>query len=85
MVKSNSRQGKHRESENLGITQGKHRDLVKIKKLEAEKWLCDVDCFMIEVSNGVILLQKYTGKIEIIQGKHRENAENFTFQIEWEP
>ena len=35
--------------------------------------------------NGVIQLQKYTGKTEITQGKYRENAGNFVFHAEWEP
>ena len=45
----------------------------------------DVNVFMFEVSNGVILLQKYTGKTEIKQGKHRENAGNLNFRVECEP
>ena len=49
-----------------------------------KKWLHNIDDFMFEVTNVVILSGKYTGKIEITLGKHRDNAGNIAFP-EWEP
>ena len=49
---------KHREFENLkGPSQNQ-------ENRSRKKWLRGVDGFMFEVSNGVILLQKYTGKMQ---------------------
>ena len=73
MVKGNSIQRKHREFEDLGKTQGKHREFENLKgprKYKQKKWLRDVYGFMFDVSNGMILLEKYTEKTEITQGKH---------------
>ena len=68
--------GKNREFENSkGPSQNQ-------ENRSRKKQLCDVDGFIFEVSNDVILLQNYTGKTEITQGKlklHRENAGSFTF------
>ena len=50
-----------------------------------KKLLGDVDGFIFDVSNVVILLWKYTGKSKITQGNHRENTGNFAFRDEWEP
>ena len=52
--------------------------------MQAEKNGWDVDGFKFEIPNGVILLQKYTRKTEITQGKHWENAGNFTRRVELE-
>ena len=45
----------------------------------------DIDGFIFDVKNVVILLRKYTGKTRITQGNHRENTGNFAFRDEWEP
>ena len=45
----------------------------------------DVDGFIFDVENVVILFQKYTGKNKITPGNHRENTGNFASRDEWEP
>ena len=49
------------------------------------KKLCDVDGFIFDILNVVILLQKYTGKTKITRGNHRVNTGDFAFRDEWEP
>ena len=59
---------------------------VKSRKYAQKKLLRDIDGFIFDASNVVILLRKYTGKAKITLGNHRENTGNFALQLgEWEP
>ena len=88
MVKSNSRQGKHREFENYGKTQGIHREFencleVEIKKVCAEKNCCVTLMFTFLLMFKMSFYYENTeGKA---QGNHRKNAGNLAFEDKWEP